>query len=78
MLKISEVMRAVRSLGLTCRYQSAYDEFRIDYPRKDSRWNEDSAYYTTYRDDAVETAKVMADYTNDANGEFTPNPNEEP
>lgn len=77
-LKISEVVRAVRSYGLTCRYSSEYQEFRIDYKRNDYRWTEDTAYFTTYRDDAVETAKVMSECDNNGNGEFTPNPNEEP
>lgn len=59
-LTIEEVCYKVKILGLTCKYYSDIQEFRINYKITDSRWNEDTAYYTTYRDDAVETAKVMA------------------
>ena len=60
-MTIQSLKAAVQSLGLTFRYQKEYDEFRIDYKRSDSRWNEDTAYFTTYRDDVIETAKVMAE-----------------
>lgn len=59
-LSVTDVVVAVRAAGLTCRYSSAYMEFRIDYPRSDARWSEDSAYFTTYRDDAIATARQMA------------------
>ena len=59
-LRVKDVCVKVRELGMTCRYQSEYQEWRIDYPRSDSRWSEDSAYFTTYPDDAIDTAKVMA------------------
>lgn len=61
-MTIETVRLAVKTLGLTFRYQREYDEFRIDYKRSDSRWSEDSAYFTTYRDDAIETAKAMASF----------------
>ncbi len=60
LIRVSDVLSAVKALGLTCRYDSAYQEFRINYKRSDSRWSEDSAYFTTYRDDAIATAGVMA------------------
>lgn len=59
-ITVADVQRRVRHLGLTCRYQPEYQEFKVDYKTSDSRWNEDSAYFTTYRDDAIETAVVMA------------------
>lgn len=61
-MTILQVCKAVRALGLSCRYDSGYQEFRIDYPRDDPRWTEDSAYFTTYRDDAIGTAQAMADW----------------
>lgn len=60
-IPVKEVERAVRAFGLTCRYDSAYMEFRIDYRRHDPRWSEDSAYFTTYRDDAIDTARLMSE-----------------
>jgi len=60
-VRLADVLTAVRALGLTCRYQREFDEFRIDYKRSDPRWSEDSAYFTTYRDDAVATARQMAE-----------------
>lgn len=57
---IAATKAAIRATGLTVRYQAEYDEWRIDYKRDDPRWSEDSAYYTTYRDDAIATARVMA------------------
>ena len=46
----------IRSLGLTV---AKYDgEWRIDYPR--TRRSQDSAYFTMDREDAIETAKRMA------------------
>ncbi len=62
MMTITEVVKAIRATGMTCKYSSEYQEFKIDYPKSDSRWNEDTAYFTTYRDDAIETAKVMAKF----------------
>lgn len=59
-IRVADVLAHVRGLGLTVRYDSGYQEFRIDYRRSDSRWSEDSAYFTTYRDDAMETATAMA------------------
>lgn len=59
-IPVREVIETVTALGLRCTYDGAYMEFKIDYKRNDPRWNEDTAYFTTYRDDAVETAKVMA------------------
>jgi hypothetical protein len=61
------IVSAIRKLGLSCTYSSVYSEFIINYKLKDARWTEDSAYYTTYTDDALETAKVMAAYKQEAN-----------
>lgn len=60
MIRITDVLTHIRKLGLTVSYQPEYQEFRIDYKRSDPRWNEDSAYYTTFRDDAMQTANEMA------------------
>lgn len=62
MLTVKNVIDAVHAVGLTCRYSSEYLEFRINYKVDDDRWTEDSAYYTTYRDDAIATAQIMAGY----------------
>jgi hypothetical protein len=62
-IRIDDVVKAVRALGLTCRYQPEYQEFRIDYRHGDARWTEDTAYFTTYRDDAISTAAAMAAFT---------------
>lgn len=59
-IRKADVLAQIKQLGMVCRYDSDNAEYRIDYRRTDSRWNEDSAYYTTYPDDAIETAKVMA------------------
>lgn len=59
-LRIKDVAPAVRALGLSCVYNSAYQEWKIDYRKQDARWTEDSAYFTTYPDDAVLTAREMS------------------
>jgi hypothetical protein len=55
-----QIARAIRHLGLTVRYSPEYAEWRIDYKRSDTRWTEDTAYFTTWPDDALETARIMA------------------
>jgi len=59
-LKRLHVVETVRALGLICRYDSANAEWRIDYRSTDPRWSEDSAYFTTWPDDAIETARAMS------------------
>jgi len=60
MLTIKTVLQQVRALGLTCRFDSDYQEFVINYKRSDPRWTPDSSYHTPYRDDAIASAKVIA------------------
>ena len=61
-IRTKTVIKFVRAQGLTVRYDVGYMEFVIDFKKSDSRWNEDTAYYTTYRDDAVLTAAYMANF----------------
>ena len=63
MKTIQSLKAHVQAMGLTFRYQREYDEFRIDYKQNDSRWTEDSAYFTTYRDDVIDTAIAMAKFS---------------
>lgn len=65
MKTISDVRAAVHALGLTCSYDAAVAEFRINYRRDDPRWTLNSAYFADGRDlggrlDAVATARTMA------------------
>jgi hypothetical protein len=59
-----DTLKAIRDLGLTARYQPEYGEWRINYKQTDERWTEDSAYYTTWDDDALKTAQFMAEGQN--------------
>lgn len=59
-----DVIAAVRALGLVAVYDRDMAEWRIDYRRGDTRYvagDEGSAYFTNDRDDAVLTARTMAE-----------------
>lgn len=58
-MTITETKQRIRQLGLTCRYDSATGEFRVNLLPQDGG-NEDTAYYTDDRQDAVDTAQAMS------------------
>lgn len=54
---IKQTLRTIRINGCTAGYRSDLREFRVNV----RGGNERSAYYTNDRDDAIKTAKVMAE-----------------
>jgi len=56
-------IKAIRALGLNVSYMD--DEYRVTYNERDAHaqgcTTEDVAYYTPYADDALDTARAMAD-----------------
>jgi len=60
-----EAKQAVQALGLVLRYSVEYAEYRVDYRPDDTRRSADSAYFTTDRQDAVDTARHMAGWQKD-------------
>lgn len=59
-MTIQDVKLEVSKLGLTCFWDAAYQEFRVNYHFRDSRYTLDSCYYTDSKEDALGTARVMA------------------
>lgn len=62
-LTITGTIERVRSLGLTCTYNSSFQEFTVNYKSTDPRYrpgNMGTSYYTADADDAVQTAIRMA------------------
>ena len=53
---IKETLKRIRALGLTAAFDSALQEFRIDYRNAE----QDTAYFTDDREDAMATALHMA------------------
>jgi hypothetical protein len=58
-----QTFKAIRALGMAVSHNEG--EWRIDYRRGDSRKTNDSCYYTDSREDALGTAKLMAEYKNE-------------
>lgn len=50
----------IRRLGMVATYNSALQEFRIDYPRHDARRTNSTAYFTDDAGDAMATAYAMS------------------
>ena len=57
-MNTSQVLTAVRAMGMTCRYDNG--EYRVNIP---TAWggSEATAYYTNDADDAIGTARIMRD-----------------
>lgn len=55
-----QVFKLIRSLGLAVQYNDG--EWKVNYRRDDSRRTPDSDYFTDDKDDAIGTARVMADW----------------
>ena len=58
-LSIRATIQLIHILGLDACYIAAYSEFRVNLKTKHGG-NVDTAYYTTDRQDALDTARVMA------------------
>lgn len=57
-----DVCQVIKAMGLTAKYSSEWQEFIINYRQDDSRRSEDSSYHTDDADDAIGTAKIMANW----------------
>jgi hypothetical protein len=57
------VCSVIKSMGLTCKWDSVWQEYCINYRLYDTRRHgNDSSYHTNDNEDAIATAKIMADY----------------
>ena len=58
---------AVRNLGLVCYLSVEWQKFIVNYRRSDPRYTAESSYHTTDADDAVDTARRMAEWAYEVN-----------
>lgn len=61
-MTIKQTIDLVRAVGMTCKWQSEYREYKINYSPNDARWSVDGAYFTDDSADAVATARRMAEW----------------
>lgn len=59
----AQVKEAVKALGLVARWDSDWQEWIVDYKRNDTRWTSNTSYHTADNEDAIGTAKRMAEFT---------------
>lgn len=56
----TEILAAIRALGLTASYSSDWKEYTVNYHKHDSRRTAGSDYKTSDKCDALDTAYFMA------------------
>ena len=55
-MTLKDLRKAVQALGMTLRWTPAYGEYRVNF----AGGQESTAYYTSDRQDALDTARRMA------------------